>query len=86
MPYIPQDQRRILDPRIEALAQFMENPGVFNYAVTKLALALIENLPEYNYVTLNAVIGALECAKLEMYRRRIAPYEMRKMHENGDVY
>ena len=31
-------------------------------------------------------MGALECAKLELYRRVAAPYEDVKIMENGDVY
>lgn len=31
-------------------------------------------------------LGALEATKLELYRRAIAPYEDRKIEENGDVY
>ena len=38
------------------------------------------------YQNLNAIIGALECAKLELYRRVAAPYEDVKITENGDVY
>ena len=38
------------------------------------------------YQNLNAIIGALECAKLELYRRVAAPYEDIKIAENGDVY
>ncbi len=34
----------------------------------------------------NALIGVLESAKLELYRRMIAPYEDVKMKENGDCY
>lgn len=32
------------------------------------------------------VIGCLECAKLELYRRVVAPYENRALKRNGDVY
>jgi hypothetical protein len=32
------------------------------------------------------VVGVLECAKLEIYRRIAAPYEDKKIVENGDVY
>ena len=39
-----------------------------------------------NYALYNAVIGVLECAKMELYRRQISPYEDRKIAENGDVY
>ncbi len=31
-------------------------------------------------------MGALEGSKLEFYRRIAAPYENKKMKENGDVY
>lgn len=39
-----------------------------------------------NYTNINDAIGALECAKLELYRRVAAPYENTKIAENGDVY
>ncbi len=32
------------------------------------------------------VLGALECAKMEFYRRVAAPYEREAMAKNGDVY
>lgn len=59
--------------------------GELNY---KLTLQLL-NYIEYNnlsYQTINDVIGALEGAKLEFYRRVAVPYENRKIKENGDVY
>jgi len=31
-------------------------------------------------------MGALEGAKLELYRRKVAIYEEEKIKENGDVY
>ena len=39
-----------------------------------------------DYSNINEAIGALECAKLELYRRVAAPYEDTKIAENGDVY
>lgn len=30
--------------------------------------------------------GALECTKLELYRRRVADYEDQKIADNGDAY
>lgn len=39
-----------------------------------------------SYQTINACIGALECAKLELYRRIAAPYENQKIVDNSDVY
>ena len=37
------------------------------------------------YSKINAIIGILECIKLELYRRVAAPYEDVKAAENGDV-
>jgi hypothetical protein len=39
-----------------------------------------------DYQAINDCLGALEGAKLELYRRVAAPYEDRKIQENGDVY
>ena len=38
------------------------------------------------YQTMNDIIGALEGAKLEFYRRVVVPYENDKIEQNGDVY
>jgi len=38
------------------------------------------------YQTINDVIGALEGAKMEFYRRVAVPYEEGKIILNGDVY
>jgi hypothetical protein len=40
----------------------------------------------FNYQVINDIIGALEGAKMEFYRRVVIPYEDRKIIENGDVY
>ena len=60
-------------------------PGELNYCFTLLAVEYLKNKGE-RYQTYNDIIGALECAKLEMYRRKTAPYEDKKITENGDVY
>ena len=41
---------------------------------------------EIRYAHLNEVIGAIDCAKLELYRRVATPYEDKKIEESGDVY
>jgi len=56
--------------------------GHLNYVITRL---IVEFGPK-SYKEFNALIGVLESAKLEMYRRMIAPYEDKKIEENGDVY
>jgi len=37
------------------------------------------------YKRVNNLIGELECCVFEIYRRLIAPYEQKKIIENGDV-
>ena len=44
---------------------------------------LVESL---SYAEINRIIGALECAKLEIYRRLAVPYEDEKIILNGDVF
>jgi len=39
-----------------------------------------------SYQTINDIVGALEGAKLEFYRRIAVGYEEQKRHDNGDVY
>lgn len=77
-PYVPEEDRRALRHREPRTS------GELNYAITRLVLDFLSDLP--SYMEYNEVIGALECAKLELYRRRIAQYEDRKKEENGEVY
>jgi hypothetical protein len=61
-----------------------QTAGELNYVITKTILAYIGDNPSYQRI--NDVIGALEGAKLEFYRRFAAPYEDEKIKQNGDVY
>jgi hypothetical protein len=63
----------------------VETPGELNYKIT---IDINEYLQHHgvSYTKINEVIGVLECAKLELYRRIAAPYEDKKKEENGDVY
>ena len=80
MPYIKKEARELLDD-----GGLPDNEGELNYMISTL---IDENLAMhgFNYSNLNQVVGVLECAKLEIYRRMAAPYEDQKMQENGDVY
>jgi hypothetical protein len=94
MPYIKQqDRNRILattlDPqsyeqRIGIRADNIENCGELNYAITVLVQSYLKRKGR-RYQNINDVVGALEGAKLELYRRTAAPYEDEKIEENGDV-
>jgi hypothetical protein len=59
--------------------------GQLNYLISSICNDYIDEQGKC-YDTLNEVIGVLECSKLELYRRVIAPYEDEKVKENGDVY
>ena len=91
MPYISQSLREAF-PRSEpdklaVMHQLIkDNPGCLNYLITLWARDYIATNGGLKYSVLNAAIGALECAKLELYRRVIAPYEDKKIKENGDVF
>lgn len=79
MPYIKQNRRNEID-NWDA-----ENSGELNYLLT---IQILEywNRIGHKYQTINDIIGALEGAKLEFYRRVAVPYEDKKIAENGDVY
>jgi hypothetical protein len=88
MPYISQELRRDVDGNIEALTKILDwiekdkLDGVMNYVITRLLRGQYNN---GKYAEYNAAIGVLECAKLELYRKAVAPYEDIKIRENGDV-
>lgn len=80
MPYIKQHQREDILENVEAPT----DPGELNYVITRVVFEYYKG--RGNYQAINDVLGALEGAKLEFYRRVAAPYEDRKKEENGDVY
>ena len=80
MPYITQERRLKI-----AMLDSPETAGELNYAMTILCKDYLDKCGT-SYSAINEVIGALECCKLEFYRRAAIPYEEYKMRENGDVY
>lgn len=85
MPYIKQTDRPSIDKAVAELAKVIHSTGSLNYAITKLLLAYV-NIESRCYMTYNEVIGVLECAKQEFYRREIINYEEQKISEHGDVF
>jgi len=85
VPYIDQEARA----RLSAGAA-PEGAGELNYALTRLIDEYLSRRSaaagRLRYADLNEAIGVLECAKLELYRRVVAPYEDVKIDECGDVY
>lgn len=81
MPYITRKDRI----NVSSLVPDAETAGRLNYEVTTLVDDYLYQ-QGVSYQTLNEVIGVLECAKLELYRRLAVPYEDKKRAVNGDVY
>jgi hypothetical protein len=90
MPYIKPEKRQHLDLELKSLLKklcdkgFSWDAGTQNYLFTSLCSAYIKWNGE-DYQNYNDLIGALEGAKLEIYRRWVAPYEETKRKKNGDV-
>ena len=87
MPYIPQNDRDNARTKLSNDNLFFtpENAGELNFVISNF----IDNYLEkhgvrYRYI--NEMIGALECCKLELYRRIASPYEDVVMRKNGDAY
>jgi hypothetical protein len=78
MPYIDPASRIQI-----AAGREPRNTGELNYVIT---VAVQDYLGDtLSYEKINAAIGVLECAKLELYRRVAAGYEDLKIIQNGDV-
>lgn len=84
MPYITQEQRELIEEG--ALEDTDLNVGELNYVISSMLSRWLARPGRENYAGINALIGVLECAKLELYRRVAAPYEDEKIELNGDVY
>ena len=90
MPYIKPDRRDDLNQEggLGAFVDYLPllTAGELNYVITRIVLQHILMKDEASYAHLNEVLGVLEAIKLELYRRYVAPYEDKKMKENGDVF
>ena len=80
MPYIVKSIRESLEQ-----GRVPTKPGELNYLMSQLVKGFLAINGE-SYTSFNAVVGVLECLKLELYRRKIANYEQDKCNENGDVF
>ena len=85
MPYINPDQRGGIDRAMVDLPE-LESEGQLNYAICMVVKEYLSWHVPNTYANYNAVIGVLECAKMEICRRLVAPYEKKKKAENGDVF
>jgi len=68
----------------EVVGEMCDNAGDLNYAFTCIAHSYIKKRG-LRYQNINDIMGALDGASKEFYRRVAAPYEDKKISENGDV-
>lgn len=87
MPYIVKSRREGI--AVELIADHLNwipaNAGDLNFVVSTFIANYIRE-KGLKYANLNEMVGALECAKLELNRVIIGPYEDEKIRENGGVY
>jgi hypothetical protein len=90
MPYIDKAIRAEIDPELNALLmkvakvcdeKHIEPDGITNYVITRMLHSFFTG----KYDRFERGIGCLEAAKLEFYRKKVAPYEEIKIEENGSV-
>ena len=80
-PYIPQSDREELLKRHRISATV----GELTYLLYRTCLEHLGDTKTASFAARSEMIAALECAKLELYRRHIAPYEDGAIQRNGDV-
>ena len=86
MPYIKKEDKQKYEKVLSPMMFIpIETPGELNFLVTYLC-NMYRGAHGNSYKIYNDIIGVLECAKLEMYRRKVSGYEDAKIVENGDVY
>ena len=77
MPYITREQKIELETRPPG------SVGELTYVLYRTCLNYAGPAPSYQ--TYAEILGALAATQQELYRRKVAPYEDRKIFENGDV-
>lgn len=87
VPYITKKMRERYDPTLSKLIEtFNEDdwePGNLNYVISTLLKYCFN--ARTSYTTGNELMGVLDCVSKEFYRRELAPYEDKKIKENGDL-
>ena len=88
MPYIKPENRENFNKVLEEVTNTFEKngvtPGDLNYLLSKIGHLYIKR-KTFGYTHINDVVGVLECAKQEFYRKIATPYEETKIIENGDI-
>jgi len=92
MPYIKWEIREEVDEDINNLLMAIRSvkdpkdtaiDGIMNYVITRM---MFDVYGGGGYAVYNRAMGVFTCSGREFYRRVVAPYEDKKVMENGDVY
>ena len=75
MPYIKKEEQQKVN------SGKLDTCGDLNFAINQLVSDYLKQ-HGFNYQACNDVIGSLECAKLEIYRRVVSPYEDSKIEDS----
>lgn len=88
MPYIKLEDRGVIDEQLTPLLANIHrrSEGELNYILTRIVDGWVRGNEQPSYFVYSLGLAAFEAAKLEYYRRRLAPYEDVKCAANGDVY
>ncbi len=93
MPYIARNHRPDYDDLINEIADRLaavepsQRKGHANYVITQIlrrGWGTHDSTGE-SYSNYADIVGTLECAKLEIYRRWVSPYEDKAIQRNGDL-
>jgi len=85
VPYITPKERIEFESLVDLFGlHHINSPSKLNYLVTQL-IRVYQKQHKTSYQTFNDILGVLEGVKLELYRRRVAPYEDEKITKNGNV-
>jgi hypothetical protein len=87
MPYIAPENRPKFDAGLNLLKEELRKGGYEAGELNYVISCLLNDAFAANtrYAEANKLVGVMEAAKLEFYRRKVAPYEDLKITENGDV-
>jgi hypothetical protein len=95
MPYIKQEMRGELDkiideffnvyrvPESDSPDFFLPPKGELNYFFSQICWQIFDMYRSYDIGA--DMVSTLECVKQEFIRRKLNPYEDKKIFENGDL-
>ena len=84
MPYVTKETREYLQPLSHEMLKFMlelQEPGILNYILFNHCVHFVNP----SYTNYKNFIGELNECVAEIRRRLLAPYEDKKIEENGDI-